>query len=128
VQTYPPYLYCFPPTSGPADGGNSICFCIRNSLYFTLSIIRTLDKAKNPVSLSVTHHRQNPLDFVMCSLVFRTSYEDRSIVYNCCWSSPAQSFSSPRPVGLMAIFYCLRFETPSTWKFKPPYLYNPETG
>jgi hypothetical protein len=36
--------------------------------------------------------------------------EDGSIIYNCCWPSPAQSFSGPSPVGLVAIFYCLRFE------------------
>jgi hypothetical protein len=50
-------------------------------------------------------------------------------VYNCCWSSPAQSFSGPSPAGLMTIFYCLGFETPSTWgggKF--PYLYPPGIG
>jgi hypothetical protein len=33
------------------------------------------------------------------------------IVYKCCWPSPAQSFSGPRPMGLATIFYCLRFET-----------------
>jgi hypothetical protein len=33
------------------------------------------------------------------------------MVYNFCWFSPAQSFSSPSPVGLVAISYCLRFET-----------------
>jgi hypothetical protein len=32
------------------------------------------------------------------------SREDRSVVYNCCWPSPAQSFSGPSPVGLMTIF------------------------
>jgi hypothetical protein len=37
--------------------------------------------------------------------------EDGSVVYNCCWSSPAQSFSGPSPVGLTTIFYCLWFET-----------------
>jgi hypothetical protein len=32
--------------------------------------------------------------------------EDWSVVYNCCWfSSLAQSFSGPRPVGLANIFY-----------------------
>jgi hypothetical protein len=30
--------------------------------------------------------------------------EDGSVVYNCCWSSPAQSFSSPSPVALVTIF------------------------
>jgi hypothetical protein len=37
--------------------------------------------------------------------------EDRSVIYNCCWSSPAHSFSGPSPVGLATIYYCLRFET-----------------
>jgi hypothetical protein len=36
---------------------------------------------------------------------------DGSLVYNSCWSSPAQSFSGPSSIGLVAIFYCLRFET-----------------
>jgi hypothetical protein len=38
-------------------------------------------------------------------------WEDGSFVYNCCWPSPAQSFSGPSPVELVAIFYSLRFET-----------------
>jgi hypothetical protein len=37
--------------------------------------------------------------------------EDGSAVCNCYWPSPEQSFSGPSPVGLVAIFYCLRFET-----------------
>jgi hypothetical protein len=37
--------------------------------------------------------------------------EDGSVLYNCYWTSPAKSFSGPSPVGLVAIFYCLRFET-----------------
>jgi hypothetical protein len=37
--------------------------------------------------------------------------EDGSVVYNCCWPSPAQSFSGPSPVVIVIIFYCLRFET-----------------
>jgi hypothetical protein len=37
--------------------------------------------------------------------------EDGSVLYNCCWSSPAQSFSCPIPLVLLTIFYCLRFET-----------------
>jgi hypothetical protein len=28
----------------------------------------------------------------------------------------------------MTVFYCLRFETPPTWKAKSPYLYPPGTG
>jgi hypothetical protein len=54
--------------------------------------------------------------------------EDGSIVYNCCWSSSAQSFSGPSPAGLMTIFYCLRLETPPTWRARSPYLYPPGTG
>jgi hypothetical protein len=37
--------------------------------------------------------------------------EDGSVVYNCFWPSPAQSFSSPSPMRLVTIFYCLRFGT-----------------
>jgi hypothetical protein len=37
--------------------------------------------------------------------------EDGSVVYNCSGSSPAQSFPGPSPLGLVTIFYCLRFET-----------------
>jgi hypothetical protein len=37
--------------------------------------------------------------------------EDGSVVCNCCWTSPAQSFPDPSPVGLVTIFYCIRFET-----------------
>jgi hypothetical protein len=55
-------------------------------------------------------------------------WEECSVVYNCCWSSPAQSFSSPSPAGLVTIFYCLRFETPPTWMTRFPNLYIPGTG
>jgi hypothetical protein len=54
--------------------------------------------------------------------------EDGSVIYNCSWSSPAQSFSGPSPAGYMTIFHCLRFETPTTWKVRFPYLYPPRTG
>jgi hypothetical protein len=54
--------------------------------------------------------------------------EDGSVVYSCCWSSPAQSFSGPSPSGLMITFYCLRFETLPTWWARSPHLYSPGTG
>jgi hypothetical protein len=54
--------------------------------------------------------------------------ENRSAVYNCCWSSPEQSFLRPSPEGLVTIFYSLRFETPPTWKARSPYLYPLGTG
>jgi hypothetical protein len=37
--------------------------------------------------------------------------ENGSVVYNCSWPSPAQSFSGPSPIGLVVIFYSLRSET-----------------
>jgi hypothetical protein len=53
--------------------------------------------------------------------------EDGSAVHNCCWPPPAQWFSGPSPAGLM-IFYCLRFETPPTWRTRSLYLYTPGKG
>jgi hypothetical protein len=55
-------------------------------------------------------------------------WENGSAVYNCCWSSPPQSFLGPSPAGLVTMFYCLRFETPPTWRAGSPYLYPPRTG
>jgi hypothetical protein len=43
-------------------------------------------------------------------------------------SLPAQSFSGPSPAGLITTFYCLRFETPPTWRTRSLYLYPPGTG
>jgi hypothetical protein len=37
--------------------------------------------------------------------------EDGSVVYNCRWTSPVQSFSGPSVMGLVTILYCLGFET-----------------
>jgi hypothetical protein len=30
--------------------------------------------------------------------------------------------------GVLTVFYCLRFETPPTWRARSPYLYPPGTG
>jgi hypothetical protein len=54
--------------------------------------------------------------------------ENVSAVYNCCCTSPAQSFLSGSLEGLVTISYCLRFGTPPTWRSKSPYLYPPGTG
>jgi hypothetical protein len=54
--------------------------------------------------------------------------ENWSAVYNCCWSSPVQSFLGLNPAGLMTILYCLRFETFPTWRARSLYLYPPGTG
>jgi hypothetical protein len=48
------------------------------------------------------------------------SYKRTAVVYNCCWPSPAQSFSGASPEGLMTKFYSLRFETPPILKVKVP--------
>jgi hypothetical protein len=53
--------------------------------------------------------------------------ENGSAVYNFSWFSPAQSFLGPSPAGLVTIFYCLRFETPPTWRARSPYLCPPGT-
>jgi hypothetical protein len=41
------------------------------------------------------------------------SDEDGAVIYNCCWSLLAQSFSAASPTGLKTIFYALSFETPT---------------
>jgi hypothetical protein len=38
-------------------------------------------------------------------------FERTGVVYNCCWPSPAQSFSGPSSLGLATTFYCLRFKS-----------------
>jgi hypothetical protein len=61
--------------------------------------------------------------------------EDGSVVYNSCWPSPAQSFSGPSPLGLVAIFTVsdsrLPFSSPPTTRrvtvevFDPAYTLLP---
>jgi hypothetical protein len=53
------------------------------------------------------------------------SRQHEFVVYNCCWSSPAQSFSGPNPAVLLTIFYCLSFEIPSTGRAKSPQFISP---
>jgi hypothetical protein len=53
--------------------------------------------------------------------------ENGSVVYSCCWFSPAQSFTGPSPEGFVTIIYCLRFETPPTWRARSLYLHPPRT-
>jgi hypothetical protein len=55
-------------------------------------------------------------------------WEEGFVVYHCCWSSPAQSFSGQSPAGLMTIFYNLKLETPPNWRVRSPYIYPPGTG
>jgi hypothetical protein len=53
--------------------------------------------------------------------------EDGSTVYNCCWPSPAQSFSGPSPARLIA-FLLSQIETPPAWRARSPCLYPSVTG
>jgi hypothetical protein len=91
--------------------------------------------ASRPVYLGVKPHLRSKTRFLLLSgscgfvdvgrLLWR---EDWSVLYNWCWLSPAQSFSVPSLAGHMIIFYCLRFETYSTWRARFPDLYPPGTG
>jgi hypothetical protein len=67
-----------------------------------------------------------PLRLTTSNFIFQLNTSGYAI-YNCCWSSPAQSFSTPSPSGLMTIFYSLRFETPPSWRARSLYLYAPGT-
>jgi hypothetical protein len=70
-----------------------------------------------PVCLGVTHPSGAQDNFVtvrhlrvrQCGAPSLT--RGQTVVYNCCWSSPAQSFSDPTPTRLMTIFCCLRFHS-----------------
>jgi hypothetical protein len=52
--------------------------------------------------------------------------EDGSVVYDCCWSSPAQSFFGP--AELTTIVYCPLFETPANWGSGPRIYISQEQG
>jgi hypothetical protein len=87
------------------------------------------------VSLGAKHHLGPKTRFLLLSDSCRFVdvgrpfwREDGSVVYNCCWASPAQSFLGLSPAGLLTIFYCVRFETLPTWRTRSPYLYLPGTG
>jgi hypothetical protein len=72
--------------------------------------------------------------FVLTILIIRKlvrgsgAVTNGSVVYNCCWASPAQSFSSLSAAGLMITFDGLRLETAPTWRTRSPYLYPTRTG
>jgi hypothetical protein len=51
--------------------------------------------------------------------------EDGSVVYNCCWFSPAQSFSGPSPVGLVTIFILSQIRDISNLEGQVPVFISP---
>jgi hypothetical protein len=50
-----------------------------------------------------------------------------SVVYSCCWATPAQPLSVPSRTKLMTTSYSLKFKTPSTMMAGSSYLY-PQAG
>jgi hypothetical protein len=104
-----------------------------HSYQVTLSRLTRKQSLRVRITLWLEVYRQSVLDanWVLAVIVLIQHplwREDGSVVYNCCWPLPAQWFSGSSPARLMTIFYCLRFETPSTWRAKSPYLYPPGTG
>jgi hypothetical protein len=69
--------------------------------------------ASRPVSLGIKHP-WGLLVLDICGFLWRSLFiwrEDGFDFYNCCWPSPAHSFSGPSPMVLVTSFYCLIFET-----------------
>jgi hypothetical protein len=84
--------------------------------------VKLLPTVSRPVYLSVMH-LFGAHDHIFCYCQLWVCWCGVPyLVYNCLWSSPAQSLSDPSPAGLPTIFYCLRFETPPTWSASSPYL------
>jgi hypothetical protein len=100
--------------SSNLEGHFPVFISTRNSLSLNLMLRPTVSR---PVCLGISTHLGLTTRFLLLSHscefvdVGRSLWrEGGSVFYNRCWSWPAQSFSSPSPMGLITIFCCLRFE------------------
>jgi hypothetical protein len=55
-------------------------------------------------------------------------WEDRSVIYSCCFASPAQLFWGLPPTWFMTIFCCINCEIPPTWRARSLYIFPPGRG
>jgi hypothetical protein len=71
-------------------------------------------------------------DFYYCQtaagLLMWGALSDERVIYNCAAPRHRSHSWVLSPAGLVTIFYCLRFETPPTWRARSPYSYPPGTG
>jgi hypothetical protein len=100
-------------------------------LVFVRVKVMLLPTVSRPVSLGVKPHLGPKTRFLLlsdsCGFVdvgHPLWREDGSVVSECCWSSPAQSFSGLSSAAFMTIF--LR-DSP-TWRVRSPYSYPQEQG
>jgi hypothetical protein len=73
-----------------------------DGLSASLSWCKAPSGAKEQIFVTVRQPR-------VCWSVASALTRDGCVVYNCCWSSPAQPFSGSSRAGLMTVFYCFRF-------------------
>jgi hypothetical protein len=81
--------------------------------------------------LLISSHWQRALRLTTSHFLQLNTYDYSpfvSVIYDCCWPSPAESFSGLSPTGLITTFDCLRFKTPPTGRPRSLYLYPPGTG
>jgi hypothetical protein len=73
-------------------------------------------------------YRRKPADLSSRFIVVGRPFwrDDGSVVYICCWASPAKSFSGPSPAGLMTAIYSPKLETSGTFFGQIPIIISPQ--